>query len=113
MATLREMLGIAGNPEREAELEAYSIDMDVAQLVYDLRTEAGLTQVQLARLVGTHASAISRLEDADYEGDSVAMLRRIARALNRRVFLGVAPEEPIAVSEGPQVPAADVEEVAA
>jgi transcriptional regulator with XRE-family HTH domain len=48
-------------------------------------TKAGLTQAQLAKVVGTTASAIWRLEDADYEGHSIAMLRRIAEALNRRV----------------------------
>jgi len=38
---------------------------------------------QLARLIGATAPFISRLEDADYEGHSLAMLRRIAGALNR------------------------------
>ena len=36
-------------------------------------------------MVGTTASAICRLEDADYEGHSLAMLNRIASALKRRV----------------------------
>jgi hypothetical protein len=36
-------------------------------------------------MIGTTASVISRLEDADYEGHSLAMLRRIAAALNKRV----------------------------
>jgi predicted transcriptional regulator len=43
-----------------------------------MRTEAGFTQRQLAGKVGTTAFVICRLEDADYEGDSLAMLRRIA-----------------------------------
>ena len=46
---------------------------------------AGLTQTQLAKLVDTTASVICRLEDADYEGHSLAMLRRIGAALNQRV----------------------------
>jgi hypothetical protein len=33
-----------------------------------LRTAAGLTQFQLAKLIGTTASVVCRLEDADYEG---------------------------------------------
>ena len=44
-----------------------------------------LSQRELAKAVGTTASVICRLEDADYEGHSLAMLRRIARALDRRV----------------------------
>ena len=49
---------------------------------------------QLAKLVGTTPSVICRLEDADYEGHSLAMLRRIAAALNKRVeirFVSVRP----------------------
>jgi len=58
--------------------------MEVASLIYDLRTWAGLSQRALARKVGTTASVICRLEDADYEGHSLAMLRRIAAALDKR-----------------------------
>ncbi len=45
-----------------------------------IRLRAGLAQRQLADLIGTTASAICRLEDADYEGHSLAMLNRIAAA---------------------------------
>jgi len=37
----------------------------VARLIYQARTEAGLTQQQLAELVGTKQPDIARLEDAD------------------------------------------------
>jgi transcriptional regulator with XRE-family HTH domain len=56
-----------------------------------LRTKAGLTQAQLGKLIGTTASVICRLEDADYEGHSLAMLRRIAAALNQRVEIRFVP----------------------
>lgn len=62
-----------------------SINAHVAQLIYEARTKAGLTQQQLADLIGTKQSAIARLEDADYEGHSLSMLQKIARALNQRV----------------------------
>jgi DNA-binding XRE family transcriptional regulator len=58
---------------------------EIARKIYDLRSEAGLSQRALAKLVGTTASVICRLEDSDYEGHSLAMLRRIAEALNKRV----------------------------
>ena len=51
---------------------------EIARKILALRTKAGLTQTQLGKLVGTIASVICRLEDADYEGHSLAMLRRIA-----------------------------------
>jgi transcriptional regulator with XRE-family HTH domain len=57
-------------------------NVQVARMICDARIEAGLTQKQLAELVGTQQSTIARLEDADYEGHSLSMLRRIAEALN-------------------------------
>ena len=75
-----------GKDKKKAEaFEAELANADVARKIYDLRTQAGFTQSELAKLVGTATSVISRLEDADYEGHSVAMLRRIAAALNKRV----------------------------
>ena len=82
---------IAGPPERERAYEQALFDTEVASKVYDLRTKAGLSQAALAKKVGTTAAVISRLEDADYEGHSVAMLRRIAAALNRRVEIRFLP----------------------
>lgn len=77
-----------GDPERQLGLEKARLDGDVAQALYDLRKAAGLTQAELAARVGTAPSVISRLEDADYEGHSLAMLRRIAKALAKRVVIG-------------------------
>ena len=45
----------------------------------------------MARKAGTTASVICRLEDADYEGHSLAMLRRIAAALDKRVEIRFVP----------------------
>lgn len=68
-----------------AMLEEERANAEIARSIYKLRTDAGLSQRELAKLVGTSASAICRLEDADYEGHSLGMLRRIAAALNKRV----------------------------
>ena len=81
----------AGKPERLAELEKARASAEVARKVYELRTKAKLTQKELAERVGTTASVISRLEDDDYEGHSLAMLRRIATALNKRVEIRFVP----------------------
>src|SRR3984893_16262888 len=80
-----------GKPERRADLEEARANDAVARKLYELRTKAGLTQRQLAKLVGTTASVICLLEDADYEGHSMAMLTRIAAALNRRVEIRFVP----------------------
>ena len=66
-------------------------NMEIARKVYDLRAKAGLSQRALAKLLGTTASVICRLEDADYEGHSLAMLNRVALALNRRVEIRFVP----------------------
>lgn len=76
---------IAGDAEAEEAYERYGLEFDIAQQIYDARSAAGLTQAQLAQMIGTTASAICRLESADYEGHSMLMLRRIAVALGKRV----------------------------
>ena len=68
-----------------AELEEERANSEIARQLHNLREQAGLSQRELAKLVGTTASVICRLEDADYSGHSLAMLRRIAAALKRRV----------------------------
>ncbi|HEV8342665.1 MAG TPA: helix-turn-helix domain-containing protein [Candidatus Binatia bacterium] len=82
-----------GKPERLAALETARANDHVARKIAALRTEAGLSQRQLAQLVGTTASVICRLEDAEYEGHSLAMLNRIAASLNRRVEIRFVPAE--------------------
>ena len=74
-----------GKPRRLAQLEKTRTNMAVGREILALRTKAGLTQRELAELVGTTASVICRLEDADYTGHSLAILQRIASALRRRL----------------------------
>jgi ribosome-binding protein aMBF1 (putative translation factor) len=80
-----------GKPKRIAELEQARADDAVARKIYDLRAKAGLSQRELAKLIGSTASVICRLEDADYEGHSMAMLNRIAAALDKRVEIRFVP----------------------
>ena len=81
----------AGKPGRLKSLEEGRANEEIARRICELRTAAGLTQGQLAKLIGTTASVICRLEDADYEGHSLAMLRRIGGALNQRVQIRFVP----------------------
>ena len=62
-------------------------------MVYELRKEAGLKQKDLAELVDTAQSVFSRLEDADYNGHSLSMLNRIAKALNRRLTMSMSDND--------------------
>jgi ribosome-binding protein aMBF1 (putative translation factor) len=88
---LKQRTGI--DPERDSEMLQIAEDYRVAQMIYDARTAAGLTQQQLADAVGTTQSVISQLEDADYQGHSLTMLRRIAKALHRKLEIRFVADE--------------------
>jgi len=81
----------AGKPAMLALLHDEQANAAIARNLYALRQKAKLTQTQLAKLVGTTASVISRLEDADYSGHSLSMLRRVAAALGTRVDVRFVP----------------------
>lgn len=84
---------IKGAPEREASLQAERVNAEVALLIHDLRKDAELSQKELAELVGTTQSVISRLEDADYEGHSLSMLHRVADALKQKLTLVMTAQD--------------------
>jgi DNA-binding XRE family transcriptional regulator len=69
------------DPEALERIERHEENGRIAMDLYALRKEHGLTQAELARKVGTNPAVICRLEDEEYEGHSVRMLRRIADAL--------------------------------
>jgi ribosome-binding protein aMBF1 (putative translation factor) len=80
------------SPKARVELEDARASAQVARQIHALRTEAGLTQRELAAMIGTKHPVISRLEDDDYEGHSLSMLRRIAKALGKRVEIRFVPD---------------------
>jgi len=82
---------IGSNANALARLERERVNLEIAQSIYDLRTKAGLTQRELAKMVGTTASVICQLEDSDYQGHSLSMVQRIAAALDRRVEVRLVP----------------------
>ena len=82
-----------GKPERLKALEEARAEDEIARKIYRLRAGAELSQRELAKLVGTSASVICRLEEADYEGHSMAMLKRIAAVLDKRVIISLAPRK--------------------
>jgi transcriptional regulator with XRE-family HTH domain len=98
-------------------LKDSSVNAQVSMIIYDVRKQAGLTQRQLADLVGTtrsplaqpatvlpecirvlvwqvaELSVIAQLEDADYDGHSLSMLARIASALGQKLEIKMLPKE--------------------
>ena len=91
---LKILARIAGNePRRQQGFEKEVTNREVAHKIFRLRRSSGLSLVEFARRVGTTKSVISRLEDADYEGHLLAMLNRIAAAVERRVDIRFLPRK--------------------
>jgi ribosome-binding protein aMBF1 (putative translation factor) len=78
---------VQGRPRMRALVEEERVNARIAQAIYDLRQQLGLTQRQFAKRVGTSASVICRLEDANYQGHTTRLLERIASAANARLHL--------------------------
>jgi len=75
------------SPDRELRrrIAEETTNSQVARMIHDARTKAGLSQRQLAELIGTKQPVIARLEDANYPGLSLSMLQRIATVLKKRL----------------------------
>jgi transcriptional regulator with XRE-family HTH domain len=86
----------ARRPELTAETRA-SVERDLAlgQLIYDLRTRAGLTQGALAKRMATTQSVISRLEEGGGARDRIDTLARVAMALNRHLVISFPEHIPV------------------
>jgi predicted XRE-type DNA-binding protein len=68
------------NPKfRKGFLEEFE-KLSIGEQLVRLRLQAGLTQVQVAKRVGTTASAISRYENAEYDRYEIQTLRKIVEA---------------------------------
>lgn len=90
---------VKDDPAKQAALNEERISAQVARMIRDMRERARMSQQELAEAIGTRQSAISRLEDADYEGHSLRMLQRVADALGQRVVLQLVSKEPAAAAE--------------
>lgn len=83
---------VGDDAELRRQVDEEKLNVRIAEMIHDARNAAGLTQADLAKLVGTTQSVISRLESADYEGHSLSMLQRIADALHQRLEVRFVPE---------------------
>ena len=88
---LRRELG--GTREFERQVVIERMHMRIAQMIYDARKSAGLTQTELAARVGTSQPAIARLESADYQGHSLDLVARIAIVLGMRLDVSLVAGE--------------------
>ncbi len=85
---------LQADPDLAAAVANESFNANVAVQIHDARIAAGLTQKELADRIDSHQSVIARLEDADYDGHSLAMLRRLADALSCTLAVELFPKQP-------------------
>ena len=79
--------------ESRASFEAADQAWDIALQLAALRQARGLTQKQVAELLGTKQQAIARLEDPAYTGHSLSMVRRYVEALGANLDVTIIPAE--------------------
>lgn len=79
------------DPTIQEEFDRADQAWDIAFQIFDLRKKAGLTQKQLAEIVGTKQSNIARIEDADYTGYTLKTLEKVTKALRARLEIKIVP----------------------
>jgi DNA-binding XRE family transcriptional regulator len=75
---------------KDPEFVAAANELEPGYQVARLRIQRGLTQAQLAELVGTRQPSIARLENGS-SVPSLSFLDRVATALDARIELRVVP----------------------
>ncbi|MCX5835926.1 MAG: helix-turn-helix transcriptional regulator [Deltaproteobacteria bacterium] len=73
------------DPEFKAHYEEEKQALMLAIKIVELREKKGLSQQQLAKLMGTSQQAISRIESGEYEGFTLKTLEKIAESTGMRV----------------------------
>lgn len=72
--------------EVKEEYEKLKVLYDIKKEIIKLRLEKGLSQKDLAEKVGTRQSAISRLENGEYN-PSIEFLNKVANALGKELHV--------------------------
>jgi DNA-binding XRE family transcriptional regulator len=81
-----------GKPQRIAALSQTRHELALGRQIRALRESRKLSQSQLAKALGTQAPAISRIEDADYDGHSLRILRKIADFFGQNLIVSFQPK---------------------
>ena len=78
--------------QKDPEFVAAANELEPGYQIARLRIQRGLTQAQLAEMVGTRQPSIARLENGN-SIPSLSFLRRIADALDAKIELRFVPED--------------------
>jgi DNA-binding XRE family transcriptional regulator len=77
------------DPGMKRRVEKEKEKIRLALQIRQLRQRAGISQAQLARLIGTSRTAVTRMEDEGYDRYSLHTLRRVAEALDAELVVGL------------------------
>jgi predicted transcriptional regulator len=83
---------------QDPEFRAAAEELEPAYQVARLRMMRGLTQEQLAEMVGTKQPSIARLESGKME-PRLSFLRRVVEALGGQLEVQIVPQEEVPASE--------------
>lgn len=81
------------NPKLQAAYIEEKKKYHIACKIRECRNRVHLTQKKLAKLIGTTQSVISRLENAEYTGHSLSILKKISEVTNEPLASFVKEEE--------------------
>jgi len=82
---------LRGNRELNARFQRELTRLQLADQILKLRERGELSQAQMARRIGTHQSAVARMEQSTYRGYTVATLAKIAAAAGARLEVRFVP----------------------
>jgi predicted XRE-type DNA-binding protein len=83
---------LARDPEFRRKVEETLMAMRIEQDVASLRELRGVTQAQLAQMLGVKQPVIGRIEAGKAQNIGIRMLVRIATALGGQVHLSIRPD---------------------
>ncbi len=84
---------VSSDSSLKKELKDAEKAVAIAQQLYNLRKNKGLTQTQFAKLIGVSQPNIARLESGDYKSYSLRTLNKAADALDSNVEVRITPKE--------------------
>ena len=76
---------VGDDPELQAKYRRYQVDSWVSMEVHEIREQSGMSRIAFAEWVDVTPEVVDQLERADYPGDSVEMLRKIAALMGKHV----------------------------
>ena len=82
------------NPEIKREYDELESLYEIKGQLIELRNQLGMSQKELAELVGTKQSAISRLESGSYN-PSIEFLGKVAHALGGRLDISIVRDKAV------------------